>query len=142
MDKSIEGVVTKDLLSGVSHMKQSTIRMQSGKVIYFDPIGIDGEPKDADIIFISHSHGDLFSITDISKLLKKDTVLVLPGDCVKPVVDAGLTNVVTVLPSKNYEVDGLKFNTVPAYNIGKDYHKKESNWVGYIVNVNNTSYYF
>ena len=142
LDKSIKGVVMKDLLNGVSHMKQSTIRMQAGKVIYFDPIGIDGEPKDADIIFISHSHGDHFSIDDIRKLLKKDTVLVLPGDCVKPAVDAGLTNVVTVVPSKNYEVGGLKFNTVPAYNIGKDYHKKESNWVGYIVNVNNTSYYF
>ena len=142
LDKNIKGVILKDLLNGVSHLKQSTIRMQGSKTIYFDPMGIVGEPKDADIIFVSHSHGDHFSIDDIKKLVKKDTVLILAGDCVKSAVDAGLTNVVTVWPSKSYEVDGLKFSTVPAYNIGKDYHKKDSSWVGYIVNVNNTSYYF
>lgn len=142
MKRAMEGVVMKDLLIGVRHMKQSTIKIQSNRVIYFDPIEINGEPKDADIIFISHSHGDHFSIADIKKLVKKDTVLVLPGDCIKAVADAGLTNVVTVLPSKSYEVDGLKFNTVPAYNIGKAFHKKENNWVGYVVNVNNSCYYF
>jgi len=98
--------------------------------------------KDADVIFISHSHGDHFSIDDIRKLAKENTLLIVPNDCVKPVADAGYTNIVTALPSKSYEVDGLKFNTVPAYNIGKDFHKKDSNWLGFIVNVNGISYYF
>ncbi len=142
LDNGIKGVVLKDLLNGVSLLKQSTIRIQGNKTIYFDPMGIEGEPKDADVIFISHSHGDHFSVDDIKKLAKDNAVLIVPGDCVKPVVDAGFTNIVTVSPSKSYEVDGLKFNTVPAYNIGKDFHKKESNWMGFIVNVNGISYYF
>lgn len=132
----------KGLLNGVSHMKQSTIRIQGSKTIYFDPLGIEGEPRDADVIFISHSHYDHFSIDDINKLIKKGTSLILPGDCGKTAHDAGLDNVVTVRPFQNYEVGGLKFSTVPAYNIGKAYHKKEKNWVGYVVNTNNTSYYF
>jgi L-ascorbate metabolism protein UlaG (beta-lactamase superfamily) len=134
----------KDLLMGVSHLKQSTIRIQSNKneVIYFDPIQINGTPGDADVIFISHSHYDHFSVEDIKKLAKMDTVLVMPEDCVKAAKEAGLTNSVTVRPSRSYEVKGLKFNTVPAYNINKHFHKKESNWVGYVVNINDTSYYF
>lgn len=142
LDDGIKGVVLKDLLNGVSLLKQSTIRIQGNKTIYFDPMGIEGEPKDADVIFISHSHGDHFSIDDIRKLAKDNVLLIVPGDCVKPVVDAGFTNIITVSPSKNYEIDGLKFNTVPAYNIGKDFHKKESNWMGFLVNVNGISYYF
>ena len=131
-----------NLLHGVSHLKQSTIRMQGSKTVYFDPMGIGGEPKDADVIFVTHSHSDHFSIDDIKKLTKKGTVMILPGDCIKAAVDAGLTNVVTVWPSKSYEVDGLKFNTVPAYNINKDFHRRERNWVGYVVHVNHASYYF
>ena len=132
----------KDLLKGVSHFKQSTIRIQDNKTIYFDPFEIEGKPSDADIIFISHSHYDHFSIEDIKKLVKKDTVLVLPGDCIKKAIDVGFTNVITVQPPRTYEVGGLKFSTVPAYNINKKFHKKESCWVGYIVNLSNITYYF
>ena len=142
LDNGIQGVVLKDLLNGVSLLKNSTIRIQGNKTIYFDPMGIEGEPKDADVIFISHSHGDHFSIDDIKKLAKENALLIVPNDCVKQVVDAGYTNIVTVSPSKSYEVDGLKFSTVPAYNIDKDFHRKDSNWVGFIVNVNGISYYF
>lgn len=138
----IKGVVLKDLLNGVSLLKNSTVRIQADKTIYFDPMGIEGEPKGADVIFISHSHGDHFSIDDIKKLAKDNALFIIPGDCVKQVVDAGFTNIVTVSPSKSYDVDGLKFSTIPAYNIDKDFHKKDSNWLGFIVNANGISYYF
>lgn len=142
LDKGTNGVLLKDLLNGVSLGKQSTIRIKGGKTVYFDPLEISGKPQDADLIFISHSHGDHFSVEDIKKLVKPETVLVLPADCVKPAVDAGLTNILTVGQNKNYELEGIKFTTVPAYNTNKPYHKKDSNWVGYIVNMGGTSYYF
>ncbi len=141
LDKKIKGVVLKDLLKGVQHLTNSTIRIQGSKVIYFDPINITGEPKDADFIFITHTHGDHFSINDIKKLMKKETVVVIPQDGISETVKQNITNVVTVLPQKSYEIDGLKFKTTSAYNIGKDFHKKDSNWVGYIVNINNINYY-
>ena len=39
---------------------QSSIRIVNadGTVIYADPLGIDGEPRDADLILITHSHYD------------------------------------------------------------------------------------
>jgi L-ascorbate metabolism protein UlaG (beta-lactamase superfamily) len=132
----------KDLIKDITHLKQSTIRMQGNHIIYFDPFGIEGNPKDADIIFITHSHYDHFSPEDIRKVNKVDTVLVLPEEFAKTAVKAGFENIVTVMPSEHYEVKGLQFDTVPAYNTDKLFHKKKYNWVGYIVNVNNASYYF
>jgi L-ascorbate metabolism protein UlaG (beta-lactamase superfamily) len=142
LDKGINGVLLKDLLNGVSLGKQSTIRIQAGKTVYFDPIEIAGEPKDADIIFISHSHGDHFSASDIKKLVKAETVLVMPEDCANDAENAGLTNILKVSPNNQYEQSGIKFTAVPAYNTNKTYHQKSSNWAGYVVNLNGTSYYF
>ncbi|MBQ4351301.1 MAG: MBL fold metallo-hydrolase, partial [Clostridia bacterium] len=46
---------------------QSSIRIEDGgKTLYFDPIEIPGEPHDADVIFVTHSHGDHFSPADIA----------------------------------------------------------------------------
>ena len=134
--------MSENLLEGVRHLKQSTIRIQRDRTIYFDPFGIEGKPKDADIIMISHSHYDHFSLKDIKKLVKENTLLVLPEDCVKDAEEAGYTNVFTVVPSKKYEIEGLKFSTVPAYNMNKRFHRKESKWVGYIVNIDHADYYF
>ena len=142
LNKGITGVVLRDLLKGVSHMKNSTIRIQGSKVIYFDPISIEGEPKDADIIFISHSHGDHFSTADIKKLMKDGTVLVAPQDCIETAVKEGITNVVCASPAKSYEIDGQKFTTGYFYNTNKEFHKKGNLNISYTVNVNNTTYYF
>ncbi|MCX7709268.1 MAG: MBL fold metallo-hydrolase [Clostridia bacterium] len=141
LDKSIKGVVLKDLLSGVEHGKQSTIRIKSDKVLYVDPLSIEGEPKDADVIFITHTHGDHYSIPDIKKIMKEDTVLVITADGVEGAKKEGLKNVVSVEPGKSYEAKGIKFETVPSYNTNKDFHPKSNQWVGYIVTVNNTRYY-
>lgn len=132
---------SKELLEGVSHFKQSTIRIKGEKTIYIDPYSFDGEPKDADIIFVTHIHGDHFSIADIKKVAKSDAVLVLPDDCAEKARKEGYWNIVSVIPSKAYKADGISFETVPSYNIDKDYHKKGSNWVGYIININSKTYY-
>jgi L-ascorbate metabolism protein UlaG (beta-lactamase superfamily) len=41
-----------------------------------------------------------------------------------------------------YEAYGIKFRTVPAYNLEKKFHKRKKNWVGYILNVDGAGYYF
>ena len=38
-------------------------------------------------------------------------------------------------------VQGIRFETIPAYNVNKKFHPKESNWVGYIITINNVRYY-
>ena len=49
--------------------------------------------------------------------------------------------ILPILPNNNYKIDGITFSTVPAYNIDKQFHPKENNWVGYILNIKKTTYY-
>ena len=42
-------------------------------------------------------------------------------------------HVVAVEPNKHYTLDDLQIRTIPAYNLGKQFHPKENNWVGYVI---------
>ncbi|PIZ97811.1 MAG: Zn-dependent hydrolase, partial [Candidatus Levybacteria bacterium CG_4_10_14_0_2_um_filter_36_16] len=47
-------------------------------------------------------------------------------------------------PNKSYEINGFKFDTVPAYNVVPErlsFHPKSNNWVGYIFNLNGLTIY-
>jgi L-ascorbate metabolism protein UlaG (beta-lactamase superfamily) len=130
-----------DWLKNVHHFYQSTILIQGEKTVYFDPVQVpDGLPK-ADVVFVTHTHGDHFSIPDIKKILKLGATLVIPADGVGPAKNGGIANVLSVVPNKEYTVAGVKFQTVPAYNLNKSFHPKQNNWVGYIVPINNVTYY-
>jgi L-ascorbate metabolism protein UlaG (beta-lactamase superfamily) len=130
-----------DYLKNVTHMKQSTIRIQGEKTIYFDPFMMTSEPHDADIVLVTHTHGDHFSIPDLKKVMKPNAILFIPADGVNQAKAEGITDVVAVVPNKEYSAQGFKFQTVPAYNTNKTFHPKENNWVGYICKINNVTYY-
>ena len=38
-------------------------------------------------------------------------------------------------------VKNISFETVPAYNVNKNYHPKTNNWVGYLVTICDIKYY-
>ena len=42
-------------------------------VIYVDPYGLEDRPQDADLVIITHSHGDHYSPQDIARVKKEDT---------------------------------------------------------------------
>lgn len=130
-----------ELFEGVKHINHATIRIEGSKVIYFDPFSIEGEPHDADIIFVTHIHRDHFDAQSIRKVMKPKAVLVITADGVKKADDGGLVTVVAVSPNNEYEIDGIRFNTIPAYNVNKDFHKKANEWVGYVVTINDANYY-
>ena len=50
-------------------------------------------------------------------------------------------SIVLVEPNKEYIVQGVKIETVPAYNVNKKFHPKENKWVGYIITINDVRYY-
>ncbi len=132
----------EDLLKGVSLHKNDGIRIGKSRTVYFDPYLLDEGRNDADFIFISHSHHDHLDADSIGKIIKQDTVVIAPENCIDILKAAGFGNTFAVLPQKSYVTAGLKFKTVPMYNVGKKFHPKENNWVGYIVYIDNSSYYF
>lgn len=114
---------------------QSSIKI--GK-IYFDPYEIEEETHDAEIIFITHSHYDHFDLESIRKIINNQTVIVAPdAEEIKRSISSELT---IVTPNSKYEVKGVTFETVPAYNINKPFHKKTNGWVGYVVYLDQVYY--
>ncbi len=102
-----------------------------------------GEPKDADVIFITHTYNDHYEIDSIRRVMKPSTVIYITEDGVEQAKADGLANVVGVVPNNNYDADGIKFSTVSTYNTSADRqnHKKKYNWVGYIIDINGYTYY-
>ena len=131
------------MLENIEVLCHSCIKINKGKIIYFDPFGIEEYYNDADIIFITHSHYDHYSEEDIEKVKKDKTKIVVTIDLKDKVHLLGFDerDIVIVNPGEDYEIDNVKFMTIPAYNIDKQFHPKENNWVGYIVELNKVKYY-
>lgn len=132
------------MLKGIECLTHSAIKIsKQGKIIYFDPYNLKEEYKDADVIFITHSHYDHFSPEDIEKVRKDDSYIVVTSDLVDEVSKLGFNKekVICVEPENKYEVYGLKFATTSAYNVDKKFHPKENGWVSYIVNIDGVKYY-
>ena len=134
----------ENLMDGISLNYHSSIRIEKENVIiYFDPFKIDFTLNDANYIFITHSHYDHYSESDIKKVMKDDTKFIVTSDLENKIINLGVSknNIFIVYPNEEYVVDDLKFETVSAYNINKTYHKKSYNWVGYNLDLDGTKYY-
>ena len=129
------------MLNNIEVLIHSSIKFSKDIIIYFDPYKINKDYHDADIIFITHSHYDHYSPLDIKKVIKDNTIIVCPKDVKEELLKLDIKNIIEVVPNKDYEVLNIKFKTIPAYNINKNFHPKENNWVGYLINYNNVKYY-
>ena len=131
------------MLENIEVLLHSSIRINKEKVIYIDPYNINKNYNDADLIFITHSHFDHYSPEDIEKIKKEDTVIIAPQDLSSRIQNEGFAqeNIIIVSPNKTYETKGIKFETVPAYNVGKQFHPKSNEWVGYILELDGIRYY-
>lgn len=132
-----------DMLEDVKVLCHSSIKIDMERTIYFDPYKIDKYYNDADIIFITHDHYDHYSEEDIKKVRKSDTFIVIPEDMFTKVLKLGMDEkyILRVQPNKEYSIGNIKFQTIPAYNITKQFHPKENGWVGYILQLDGIKYY-
>ena len=131
------------MLNNIEVLYHSSIRIKKEKTIYIDPFKIDRNYNDADIIFITHDHYDHYSEEDIDKVINENTVIVIPEELLTKVLKKGINKnaIITVKPNQKYMVQGIKFETVPAYNTNKIFHPKENGWVGYVIEINGIKYY-
>lgn len=131
------------MLNNIEVLYHSSIRINKEKTIYIDPFKIDRNYNDADIIFVTHDHYDHYSEEDIDKVINENAVIVIPEELLTKVLKKGINKnaIITVEPNQKYMVQGIKFETVPAYNINKTFHPKENDWVGYVIEINGIKYY-
>ena len=132
------------MISNIKVLYHSSIRIEDEKIIYIDPFKIEREYGDADSIFITHSHYNHYSPEDINKIVKKNTIVVCTKDLkdkIENEINCDKNNIIYVEPNKEYKIEDLYFETVRAYNLNKQFHPKENNWVGYIIKIGDIKYY-
>jgi L-ascorbate metabolism protein UlaG (beta-lactamase superfamily) len=129
----------------VTFIKHGTLMLQfDGKVIHVDPVAKFADyatmPK-ADIIFLTHHHGDHLEAGGMMQLRTEQTKVVLTELCAEKVEGGMIMKNGDVI-----QVDGIGVAAVPAYNLvhkredGNFFHPKgEGN--GYVLSFGDTKVY-
>ena len=129
------------MLERLTWFRQAAIRYAgAGLTLYIDPWGTSPEDPKADLILITHAHYDHVQPNEISRLSGPGTKIVAPHDVAKELSG----DVTAVAPGESHEVAGVRFETVPAYNVAEerlDMHPKANRWVGYVLELDGRRYY-
>jgi len=125
----------------ITFIKHGSLMFEyNGQVIHVDPVLRMGDysslPK-ADLIMITHAHGDHFDLNAIEKIRKPSTKMVATKKCME--ASEHLENAVIMNDHEEKTLAGIKIQSLPAYNIkhkrdnGKPYHPK-GDGNGYLFN--------
>jgi L-ascorbate metabolism protein UlaG (beta-lactamase superfamily) len=118
----------------ISWLGHASMLVSDGNLnVYFDPWKQSGNLPSADIILVTHEHHDHYSEPDIRMISKPGTRVVAPMKM------AMVTDIVK--PGEKILISGIEITAVPAYNIGKVFHPKNSGWAGYIINMDGKKIY-
>jgi L-ascorbate metabolism protein UlaG (beta-lactamase superfamily) len=127
------------MIDNIEFLGHATFMIRSTRTIYFDPYQLRSD-EPADFILITHSHFDHLSVDDVKKIARRNTAVICSKDCVEQVTPL-VGQVIGIDPFEHVEVGEISVESVPAYNINKDFHPRENNWNGYIVTLGGTRYY-
>ena len=106
-------------------------------VIYIDPWKLTESRHDATLVLVSHSHHDHYSPQDVAKVSGPDTKLIASADVIaKEKAGEAIT------PGLTIESGDVRVAGVAAYNPNKQFHPKERNWVGFIVEIDSKRIYY
>jgi L-ascorbate metabolism protein UlaG (beta-lactamase superfamily) len=140
-----DSIVTSEGNLEITFVGHATLMFEyNGKIVHVDPVSREADyskmPK-ADIILVTHEHGDHLD-PDVLKILQKDnTKIILTEKCAGKVENS--------IVMKNGDIqyaDWLKIEAVPAYNIvhkrnnGQPFHPR-GDGNGYVVTFGNKRVY-
>lgn len=139
MDKSIEWL-KEWALKRLQWLGQSAFRIgtDSGQVIFIDPFRVPAGAGPADLILVTHPHGDHFDRRAIAGLSRTATAVVLPSSC----AEAGQES---LSAAQTVSFGAAHVTGIPAYNLAhnlrKRFHPRSGNWLGYMVEVDGVRLY-
>ncbi len=123
---------------------QSSLRIDAGGLhIYIDPYNVpDGEPP-ADVILVSHEHGDHLSPEDINRIRTNDSIVFASRLSAEKVGG----NVQTLLPGQQVSIGPLQIRAVPAYTLtkfrasGEPNHPRANDHLGLLLEIDGLTFY-
>ena len=100
---------------------QSTFKVKtSGKIVWVDPIMVDAEQigdDKADLILLTHEHGDHFNLDSINNVSKQGTALVCNNSGIESKIRGNVTASLSVMKEGDtLDAAGLQIKAVAGYN--------------------------
>jgi L-ascorbate metabolism protein UlaG (beta-lactamase superfamily) len=138
----------QELLDRLDWLGHDSFRLDGPPVVYFDPWQLSQAHSEnaqavADLVLVSHEHGDHCSPADIKAISGPGTVVICNAGAGEQLPGAR-----TIRPGESMTVAGVDVEAVRAYNINKfrspgvPFHPREAEMVGYVVTINGLSLYF
>ena len=126
------------MIEKIHWLGHDSFRIDAEKTIYIDPWQLKENVPPADLVLITHEHGDHCSPGDVAKIAGPETVVVTnTASAIKLKSQKGQVRVVK--PGDRLSINGIQLEAVPAYNLnkfrspGKPFHPKEAGHVGFII---------
>ena len=120
-------------LRRISWYGQSSLRIElGGKLIWIDPVGVSVTER-ADIILVTHGHGDHYSAADIKRLSGPSTQVLVGFDG---------SSFARIKPGDVKKIDALAIEAVPSYNLVKtQFHPKSALYCGFVLSAEGVRIY-
>ncbi len=116
-----------DMISNIHWLGHDAFKVVGTRTVFTDPYKLKRDDR-ADIILITHEHFDHCSPGDVARLQGPGTVIVATPDCAGKLQG----DVRAVRPGDSLDVGGVRIEAVPSYNTDKEFHARDSQWVGYV----------
>ena len=131
------------IIQSITVLYHSSIRITGEKTVYADPFRVAGEPRDGDLILITHSHYDHLSPENVAKVKGPGAAIVVPEGLRDQAAELGFApeQIFTLAPGQSCEAAGVSVEAVASYNTNKPNHPKANRWLGYILTMGGARYY-
>jgi len=134
------------MLDNIHWLGHDSFRIDAEKTIYIDPWKLKENVPPADLVLISHEHGDHCSPDDVARIAGPETTIVTNAASAEN-LKGQKGQVRVVKPGDRLTVTGIQVEAVPAYNVnkfrspGNPFHPQEAGHVGFIVTVGDQRIY-
>lgn len=131
------------LVDKLHWLGHSGFRIDGSKTVYFDPYQLAGRLPKADIVCITHDHFDHCSLDDVRMISTKNTLIVTDRTVSRQLKSSVLDckEIKPLSPGDNIDISGIQISGVASYNIGKQFHSKDSNRLGFILSMDGVRFY-
>ncbi|MGV8074824.1 MAG: MBL fold metallo-hydrolase [Syntrophobacteraceae bacterium] len=126
----------KDAVKKIHWLGHDTMQIEGSVVVCFDPFQLTGTHP-ADLILISHDHGDHCSPDDVAKVRKEGCVIVTDASSAKQLTG----DIRVVAPGDRLQVKGVDIEVGLAYNLDKPFHPKEAGGLSFVITLDGVRYY-
>ena len=133
------------MLDKIHWLGHDSFRIDAGLTIYIDPWKLAADAPAADLVLITHEHGDHCSPEDVERLAGPDTLVVGNQASLDQLDVAGELRIVA--PGERFTYKDVGIETLPAYNLNKfrepgiEFHPRAQGHIGYVITVDGQRIY-